>query len=48
LFDFQLSAWWAITVAVVLAVLADIALEIGCRVAGWWQHRGPPPAGNEG
>jgi cation-transporting ATPase E len=43
-FDFQLPAWWAITVAVVISVLADIALEIGWRVAGWWQHRVPPPA----
>ncbi|HEX6476012.1 MAG TPA: HAD-IC family P-type ATPase, partial [Acidimicrobiales bacterium] len=42
-FDFQLPSWWAISVAAVLSVLADVALEIGWRVAGWWQHRAPPP-----
>jgi cation-transporting ATPase E len=44
-FDLQLPTWWAITVAVVIAVLADVALEIGWRVAGWWQRRAPAPAG---
>ena len=38
-FEFQLPAWWAITVAVVIALLADVALEVGWRVAGWWYHR---------
>jgi cation-transporting ATPase E len=41
-FELQLPAWWAITVAVVIAVLADVTLEVGWRVAGWWQRRGPP------
>ncbi len=41
-FELQLPTWWAITVAVVIAVLADVALEIGWRVAGWWQYRAPP------
>jgi cation-transporting ATPase E len=44
-FDFQLPSWWAITVAAVLSVFADVALEIGWRVAGWWQHRAPPAEG---
>jgi cation-transporting ATPase E len=44
-FEFQLPSWWAITVAVVIALIADVALEVGWRVAGWWQRRAPPEPG---
>jgi cation-transporting ATPase E len=41
-FDLQLPPWWAVTVAVVIAVIADVALEIGWRAAGWWYQRVQP------
>jgi hypothetical protein len=31
----------------VIAFIADVALEVGWRVAGWWQRRSPPPASVE-
>jgi hypothetical protein len=43
-FELELPSWWAITVAVVIALLADVALEAGWRAAGWWQRRSPSPA----
>ena len=40
-FEFELPTWWAIAVAVVIAVGADVGLEVGWRLAGWWQRRAP-------